>query len=208
MDLLHVPDHKIHIIRPGIERHAGNGGDPSGAARLLYVGSIFNRRHLPDLIRAFGLVARAHHDAELDIVGDDRTHPPEDIPGLIARQETGARIRWHRYVPDEELSDLYRSARAFAFLSEYEGLGLTPLEALSAGIPSVLLDTPIARESCGPAAMYVPKDNLMATAEALEQLLYDESARRRLLAAAPEVLSRYDWSRAARETLDVLEAAP
>ena len=44
---------------------------------------------------------------------------------------------------------LYGSARAFAFLSEYEGLGLTPLEALAAGVPPVLLDTPVARESCG-----------------------------------------------------------
>ena len=34
-----------------------------------------------------------------------------------------------------------RGARAFAFLSEYEGLGLTPLEALAAGVPPVLLDT-------------------------------------------------------------------
>ncbi len=45
---------------------------------------------------------------------------------------------------------------AFAFLSEYEGLGLTPLEALAAGVPPVLLDTPVARESCGDAALYVP----------------------------------------------------
>jgi len=36
---------------------------------------------------------------------------------------------------------------------------------------------------------------------------YDEERRRTLLAAAPEVLSRFDWSRAASETLAVLESA-
>ncbi len=43
--------------------------------------------------------------------------------------------------PRRQLQQLYRQARAFVFLSEYEGLGLTPLEALAAGIPSLLLDT-------------------------------------------------------------------
>ena len=46
-------------------------------------------------------------------------------------------------------------ASVFAFPSEYEGFGLTPLEALAAGVPPVVLDTPIAREIYGPAARYV-----------------------------------------------------
>ena len=50
---------------------------------------------------------------------------------------------------------LYARASVFAFLSEYEGFGLTPLEALAAGVPPVVLDTPVAREVYGPAARYV-----------------------------------------------------
>ena len=108
---------------------------------------------------------------------------------------------------DDELRDLYARARAFAFLSEYEGLGLTPLEALAAGVPPVLLDTPVARESCGDAALYVPPGDLAATTRALQAVLFDESARARLLAAAPAVLARYSWPRAAENTLAVIERA-
>jgi glycosyltransferase involved in cell wall biosynthesis len=110
-------------------------------------------------------------------------------------------------VADTELSSLYSAATAFAFLSEYEGLGLTPLEALTCGVPSVLLDTPVARESCGDAALYVHKGDIRATAAALEQLLFNAGIRESLLAAAPAVLARYDWPQAARETLAVLEGA-
>ena len=46
----------------------------------------------------------------------------------------------------------------FAFPSEYEGFGLTPLEALARGVPPVVLDTPIAREIYGGAARYVRAD--------------------------------------------------
>jgi len=108
-------------------------------------------------------------------------------------------------VTDAQLRELYDNARAFAFLSEYEGLGLTPLEALAAGLPPVLIDTPIARESCGDAALYVPVSDLRATTEALERLLFDEPTRRQILDAAPAVLAKYQWSDAAERTLRVLE---
>ena len=116
-------------------------------------------------------------------------------------------MRWHRYVTDEQLRRLYGEARAFAFLSEYEGLGLTPLEALATGVPPVLLDTPVARESCGNAAMYVALGDLHGTTAALETALFDDAARARMLAAAPGELAKYQWPQAARETLAVLEAA-
>ena len=45
------------------------------------------------------------------------------------------------FVDDARLRALYAEASVFAFLSEYEGFGLTPLEALAAGVPPVVLDT-------------------------------------------------------------------
>ncbi|HEV8211866.1 MAG TPA: glycosyltransferase [Vicinamibacterales bacterium] len=179
----------------------------TGPYRVLFVGSIFNRRHVIDLIRAFGPIARLHPDASLDIVGDDRSYPHEDLRAAIVAEQLEGQVRWHAYVTDEQLAELYAGARAFAFLSEYEGLGLTPLEALAAGIPPVLLDTDVARESCGSAAVYVTVRDLPATTRALESMLFDEVARRRILAAAPAALAKYSWPRAARETLAAIETA-
>jgi glycosyltransferase involved in cell wall biosynthesis len=230
---LGVRESSIHVIPPGITSEArgwgleagqsseagGSGLEARGPSEdsglppargpynVLFVGSIFNRRHIVDLIRAFGRLSRAHPDVSLDIVGDNRSYPFVDVRRAIAAEALEGRVRWHEYAPDATLRDLYLHARAFAFLSEYEGLGLTPLEALAAGVPSVLLDTPVARESCGDAALYVPLNDLPATTRALELLLFDEPTRARLLAAAPRVLGRYEWSRAGRETLAVIEAA-
>jgi glycosyltransferase involved in cell wall biosynthesis len=162
---------------------------------------------VPDLIRAFGAIARAHPDSALDIVGDNRSYPREDLRRTIETEGLQTIVQWHEYVSDEQLRDLYARARAFAFLSEYEGLGLTPLEALAAGVPPVLLDTPVARESCGEAAMYVPTTDQRAIARALEAVLFDEETRARLLAAAPAALAAYSWPRAAMETLNVIEMA-
>ena len=203
---LGVPDSRVRVVPPGIPRHnAASPMDWPREPRVLFVGSIFNRRHVPDLIRAFGTVARRRQGTSLDIVGDNRSFPREDIDAAIAAEGLGERIRWHRYVPEEKLASFFRQARAFAFLSEYEGLGLTPLEALGSGVPPVLLDTPIARESCGDAAIYVPAGDLGAVGRALERALFDEAERERLLAAGERVLARYSSRRAGTETLAVLE---
>jgi glycosyltransferase involved in cell wall biosynthesis len=219
VDRLNVPADRVQVIPPGIGQPGGpstrafpappgrRASRPPDSFRVLYVGSIFNRRHVVDLIRAFAPIGRSHVDAVLDIVGDNRSHPRQDLRRTITAEGLADRIRWHEYVTDDELRDLYAGARAFAFLSEYEGLGLTPLEALAAGVPPVLLDTPVARESCGDAAVYVPLHDVAAVTSALESVLFDEATRQRLLAAAPGELAKFSWPRAAAETLAVIERA-
>ena len=201
-----VPAERITVVPSGVTprsdaRHATR--DPMA----LYVGSIFNRRHVPDLIAAFARASRDLPTARLVIVGENRTWPREDIAGAAAALGVASRTEVRDYISDAELADLYARAAVFGFLSEYEGFGFTPLEALQAGVPVVVLDTPIAREVYGPAATYVPKGNIDAAASALHAHLREPGRPSSQLANAPDVLARYSWQVAADRTLARLEDA-
>ncbi|MGE5358986.1 MAG: glycosyltransferase family 4 protein [Bacteroidales bacterium] len=202
---------RVRVIYPGVsaaEQAAPNARDRQPRPPVvLYVGSIFNRRRVPDLIRAFAAAAGSAPAAMLEIVGDNRTHPREDLSALAASLGVGSRVRVRAYVDDDTLQALYEHASVFAFLSEYEGFGFTPLEALSHGVPAVVLDTPVAREIYDDAAMYVGSGDIVGTAVALTRLLSDSAARATLLDAGARLLPRYSWTTAARETLGALEAA-
>ena len=176
---------------------------------VLYVGSIFERRRVDRLIAAFDDVAHRVPGARLEIVGENRTrHPRLDLEALRLRSAHADRINIRSYVDDATLAGLYRDASVFAFLSEYEGFGLTPLEALVEGVPPVVLDTAVARETCGGAARYVGADaGNQQIADVIVDLLTHPTARADVLRHAGEVLARYDWDRAAAHTLSVLEEA-
>jgi glycosyltransferase involved in cell wall biosynthesis len=191
------------VIPPGVTHR------PAGASReplVLFAGSIFNRRRLPASIAAFAAATAGRTNARLVIAGADRSYPALDLTGLAAEAGVGSRVEVRNYVTEADLDALYARASVFVFLSEYEGFGLTPLEALSAGVPIVVLDTPVAREVYGDAAWYVPRDGDVRSASvAIMTLLDDAEARRRLLDRAPAILARYSWDVAASETLTAIE---
>ena len=203
-DLYGVPPDKIVVVPNGVSRLQSPAA--SREPLVLYVGSIFNRRRVPDLIAAFAQVVRIRPDARLVIVGEDRTWPPQDLGQMVRSLGVSASVSLRAHVTDAELADLYARAGAFAFLSEYEGFGLTPLEAVSAGIAPVVLDTPVAREVYGDAAIFLPRGNITAIAETLTALLVDSRVTSSVLEKAPPVLSRYSWDAAADATLRAIES--
>jgi glycosyltransferase involved in cell wall biosynthesis len=206
----------IDITYAGVSALAGgstpnDAAPPDGAAlrepRVLFVGSILERRHVPELIAGFGRLASRRPETHLDIVGDQRATPPVDLDAASAA--TGARDRIHvrAYISDSELAECYQRAGVFAWLSSYEGFGLTPLEALAARIPIVVLDTAVAREVYGDAAIYVPAPRPDLIDAALERALFDPAERQRVLTASRALLERYSWKRVAAIVLEALLTA-
>lgn len=99
------------------------------------------------------------------------------------------------YVSDEEAKTLMRDCRAFLFPTFYEGFGIPPLEAISAGCPRVLVsDTEVMHEVFGDSVTYIaPKGS--DPFGALSGETADSSA----------VLGRYSWEKSARILYDGLK---
>jgi glycosyltransferase involved in cell wall biosynthesis len=212
---LGVSGSKIRMIRYGIRDRPQTAGarHTSRAPIVLFVGSIFKRRHVDTLIDAFAShVAPIVPNSRLEIVGENRAYPVVNLERVVTLQSlaTQRRISLRSYVDDDTLAALYASAAVFVFPSEYEGFGLTPLEALAAGVPPIVLDTPVASEVYGPAARYVSCETPLAErlGAAITHMLTSTTARADVLRHAAPVLARYRWDKTAAETFAVLlEAA-
>ena len=205
---LAVPESRLRLVHLGV-RWPGTlaPSAPSREPIVLYVGSVFERRHVDWLIEAFDAVADRVAGARLEIVGENRTTKPRrDLEAMRQQSAHRERITLRSYVDETTLMNLYARASVFAFPSEYEGFGFTPLEALAAGVPPVVLDTPVAREICGSAARFVHKSaNHSELVNALIELLTNDASRAAILQQGRETLARFDWSKTARSTLIAIE---
>jgi glycosyltransferase involved in cell wall biosynthesis len=106
-------------------------------------------------------------------------------------------------VPDDEMPVWYHAADAFAFPSVNEGFGLVVLEALAAGVPTVVTDLPVFREYLdlddGRDALVVEPGDDEALAEQLRRLATDPALRTSLIRAGHEVAARFTWSACAAQ---------
>jgi glycosyltransferase involved in cell wall biosynthesis len=101
------------------------------------------------------------------------------------------------------LANWYAKAAVFASVSRYEPFGLAVLEAAQAGCALVLSEIPTFRELWGGAAVFVPVDDPVALAGALQRTLGNAAEATRLGALAQERAARFDPGRMADATWKV-----
>lgn len=202
---LGIPATKIVVAPNGPPVDVAPSSSPRSRL-VLFVGSLFNRRHIPDMIDAFADVARDVADARFVLIGDNRTSPRLDPRALAEAAGVADRVEWLDYADETVLHQMYDSARVFLFISDYEGFAITPLEAMAHGVPAVLLDNAVGREIYGGAARLVPAQRPMIAA-ALRELLTNDQAHASLVAAGRDRLAQYSWQNSANLVLAALEHA-
>ncbi|MBN2369730.1 MAG: glycosyltransferase family 4 protein [Vicinamibacteria bacterium] len=174
---------------------------------VLSIGSIFNRRRAPELVRAFAAVSRLFPRATLDIVGDNRTTPRLDLAGIAAALGVSRNVRVSGFVDEAGLAARLSAADVFVSLSDYEGFGLTALEAMARGIPVVAADRLSLSEICGEAAWLVDPGDISQIAAAIVSLLSDPGRHADFVARGLHHVTRFAWSTTAVRTREALAAA-
>lgn len=174
----------------------------TGKKAVGFLGSLFKRRHIPSLVRAVSLLRGEFPEITLYIVGKDLSG---FRPGEMARILSQEWVRWEEMLPEEELPLFYSSLDAFAYLSEYEGFGFPPLEALACGTPVVLMRGSSLEEVFGDVAIMVGNPEERKVMEALRTALMDEKRRVQLLNRFEQKRAQFSWQRTARELSFLLQ---
>ena len=169
---------------------------------LLTVSTLEPRKNVDRLVQAF----RQMHGSlpgpwPLVIVG-----PTGWGPGPAATSEAD-HVVFTGSATDAVLADLYRRARAFAYVPLTEGYGLPPLEAMRLGIPTLVSDEVPSVHDLGavePASAHVvdPLD-IDDIADGLSAVLTDDTLRADLAQRGAAYASERTWRGAARAHLDL-----
>ncbi|WP_380677649.1 glycosyltransferase family 4 protein [Salinigranum sp. GCM10025319] len=189
-------------IRNGVTPRDWDSGEAvealDGREFFLFVGAMNPRKNLRTLVESYRHYReQVTEPVALALAGPKRdVFESEGLPRVDGVQTFG-------FVPEAQLTWLYRNAMAFVFPSLYEGFGLPILEAMSAGTPVVTSDRGAMAEVAGNAALLVDPERRASLADALERLTIDVELRARLSAEGLSRAAEFTWKRAAEETMRV-----
>jgi glycosyltransferase involved in cell wall biosynthesis len=181
-----------------------------GGPYIFNVGGLDVRKNLPTLIEAF---ARAKPDlpegTKLVIAGAAHTSNPTVFPPLepvIARFGVNESVLLLGRVSEEDKLLLYQAADLYVTPSLYEGFGLTALEAMACGVPTIASNWTSFPEVVGDGGMLVDP-NSMALSRAITDVLTNDGKaalmRERGLGRAKQLT----WRRTAELTLEAYREA-
>ena len=205
-----APDRVVTVpngFTPMTRGNAWNGERIAGGERyVLALGTVEPRKDLPLLVRAFDAIASDHPELRLVLAGQDGWGA-ESLHRAINAATHRSRVVRLGYVSDEQRADLMVGASVFAYPSVYEGFGLPPLEAMSAGTPVVSTDAGGLLEVVGDGALRVKVGDVDGFASALDRVLTEPDRAEALVAAGHRVSSAYTWDRMATGVLDLYRRA-
>jgi len=165
---------------------------------ILYVGQQSDYKNIKRLGDAHQILLAKYPDLGLVLVGKKNTSALTNEKYFNERMYQN--ILFTDFVEDNQLSWLYSHASAYIFPSLMEGFGLPGLEAMGYGTPVVSSNATCLPEVYGPAAHYFNPIDTSDIAEAIDQVLSDNTLRTRLSKAGFKQIKQYSWKKMAKET--------
>ncbi len=150
-----APADNCRMIPPGYDDNrffpVGEGSRNAIRQRLgfsgkvvMAVGRLARNKGYDLLILGFSVLAARETDAVLHLAvgGTNLTKLEETILGelkaLVSQLNLEGKVHFGNFIPDDQLADHYRAADLFVLSSRYEPFGMTAIEAMASGTPTVV----------------------------------------------------------------------
>ncbi len=159
---------------------------------FLFVGTFAPRKNLETVTRALAKLQKEMPESLVIVAYPDKWM--RAFLQRVAELGLSDKVIHLSGLSPEELTYVYRHATALFLLSEYEGFGLPPLEAMLAGTPAVVSDSTALAETVGDAALKIGAHDVDAAAEAMRNLSTDRQFQRGLRQLGAVQANKFTWS--------------
>ncbi len=227
-DEYEVRREKIHVVPPGYDdtrffpvssatRKALKHDLQIDQPLVLALGRAARNKGYDLLIQAMPTVLERIPDAKLMLaIGStdpnaDEQQMIEGMKKLAGELSIREHVLFRDYIPDDELADYYRAADVFVLSSRYEPFGMTAVESMACGTPTVVTTEGGLWELVvwGVEALYENPFEPAAFGHAVATILKHPQVARQLASGGSQTArARFTWTGIAHQILNLLDGMP
>ena len=195
MMLAVTPGLAIELVPNGVELAAFTPAPitDDGPLRLLCVARLIERKGQHHLIAAVRRLLVEGHAVQLELVGEGDARQANEA--LARRLGVAPQVTFAGYVPREQIAAHYAAAHLFVLPSYNEGMSVATLEAMAAGLPTVVTRTGGAEELVaeGVTGHIIPWADVDALTDHLRRFAANRALARQMGAAARTRAHSFTW---------------
>ncbi len=209
--LFGLPFDKINVIPNGINLTNFNGIERDYEFRrqyaadnekiILYLGRLVYEKGVQHLISAMPKILSGYNDAKLIIAG--KGGMLDELRAQVEHMGISNKVYFTGYLNSKQVQKMYKCADIAVFPSTYEPFGIVALEAMLAGVPTVVSDVGGLNEiiTHGENGMKSYAGNPNSIADSILTLLYDYQLCSNIAKKAKsKVKEEYNWNKIAQDT--------
>lgn len=175
---------------------------------ILYVGRLVYEKGVQHLISAMPKILANYHDAKLIVAG--KGGMLDELKAQAASMGLNDKVYFTGYLNSKQVQKMYKCADVAVFPSTYEPFGIVALEAMLAGVPTVVSDVgglnEIVDHRVDGMKSYAGNPNSIA--DSVLSLLYDAALLSNISKKAKlKVKEEFNWNKIAQETHYIYEKA-
>jgi glycosyltransferase involved in cell wall biosynthesis len=141
---------------------------------FFYPAQFYSHKNHPALIAALARMRDSHPDVRLVLVGRQERNGFERVQQMVRDHGLGENVLFLGYVPDNDMPQLYRRARALVMPTFFGPTNIPPLEAFAMGCPVATSRIYGIPDQLGDAALLFDPHSVDEIHECLERLWTDD----------------------------------
>ncbi len=216
--LFGLPYEKINVVANGINTTSYNGVEKDYDFRrqyaadnekiILFMGRLVYEKGVQHLISAMPKILDNYHDAKLVIAG--KGGMLDELKAQVESMGLSQKVYFTGYLNAKQVAKMYKCADISVFPSTYEPFGIVALEAMLAGVPTVVSDVGGLNEIVehGVDGMKSYAGNPNSLADSILALLFDHQLCDNIVKKAKaKVKNEYNWTKIAQDTHFIYQKA-
>ena len=198
VDAYGMPAERIHILPLAPPRYMHAKGVPPGfdsryrlpAKYLFYPAQFWEHKNHGNLLKAVAALKSDLPDLKLVLAGSKK-NAYDAVVSLVQELHLTEDVLFLGYVPNEDMPELYRRARALVMPTYFGPSNIPPLEASVVGCPVAVSTVSSMPEQLGDSALLFDPDSVDEIAGCICRLWTDDELCSRIAAAGKEKMATW-----------------